>query len=68
MTIQRIEELSINAWPALQTMLYAGWVLRFAAGYTRRANSINPLYGSTIEVGEKIQACERAFRDDHSCY
>ena len=33
--IRLIEELSLNAWPALQTVLYDGWVLRFADGYTR---------------------------------
>ena len=44
--IRVIEELSMNAWPSLQTMLYDGWVLRFADGYTRRANSINPIYPS----------------------
>ena len=41
--IRTLEELSMNALPALQTMLYGGWVLRFANGYTRRANSINPI-------------------------
>ena len=60
--IQIIEELSMNAWPSLQTMLYDGWVLRFADGYTNRANSINPLYPSTRDVREKIEACEHVYR------
>ena len=60
--IRAIEELSINAWPALETMLYDGWVLRFANGYTRRANSVNPLYPSALSVGEKIQTCEYLYR------
>lgn len=47
----------MNAWPALQTLLYDGWVLRFANGYTRRANSVNPIYSSTIDVDEKIEYC-----------
>ena len=61
--IRAVEELSMNAWPALQTMLYDGWVLRFADGYTRRANSINPIYPSGDDVHGKIQTCERLYRD-----
>jgi len=60
--IRTLEELSMNAWPALQTMLYGGWVLRFANGYTRRANSINPIYPSTRGVEKKIAACEEIYR------
>jgi len=60
--IRTLEELSMNAWPALQTLLYGGWVLRFANGYTRRANSINPIYPSTRGIEEKIAACEEMYR------
>jgi GNAT superfamily N-acetyltransferase len=56
-----IEELSLNAWPSLQTVLYDGWVLRFADGYTKRANSVNPLYPSTLDLEEKIRFCERMY-------
>ena len=59
--IRTIEELSLNMWPALQTMHYDGWVLRFAAGYTRRSNSINPLYPSTIDIRTKVAFCEAAY-------
>jgi len=44
--IQRIEELSMNALPALSTVFLNGWILRFSNGYTRRANSVNPIYPS----------------------
>ncbi len=60
--IRLIEELSMNAWPALQVALYDGWVLRFADGYTRRANSINPLYASCQDLEQKIGYCERLYR------
>jgi ribosomal protein S18 acetylase RimI-like enzyme len=53
-----IEELSLSAWPALQTIVYDGWILRFAEGYTKRSNSANPLYASTRPVLEKVEACE----------
>ena len=38
-----IEERAFNAWPALATVLAGGWVLRFADGFTKRANSVNAL-------------------------
>jgi GNAT superfamily N-acetyltransferase len=56
-----IEELSLNNWPALSTMFYDGWALRFADGYTKRANSISPIFGSTLDVQDKIQECERIY-------
>jgi N-acetylglutamate synthase len=58
-----LEELSMNAWPALQTVLLDGWVLRFANGYTRRSNSANPIYPSTGDIEEKITACEKLYRE-----
>lgn len=59
--ITLIEELSINAWPSLQTAIVDGWVLRFAEGYTRRANSVNPLYPSHEDVNTKIAQCESIY-------
>ncbi len=59
--IQHTEELSFNAWPALETLFYAGWILRFANGYTRRANSVNPIYATTYAVDDKITRCEAIY-------
>ena len=53
------EELSMNAHPSLTTQLYDGWVLRFANGYTKRANSISPIYHSGLPPLEKIEHCEK---------
>src|SRR6516225_7424641 len=39
----RVEETCLSAWPALQEVLFDGWLLRFSEGLTRRANSANPL-------------------------
>src|SRR4030095_11056322 len=59
--ITTLEELSLNAWPSLQTIVYDGWILRFAEGYTKRANSVNPLYSSTLDVDQKINFCEELY-------
>ena len=42
--IRYLEELSLNALPSLENIFLDGWVVRFANGYTKRANSVNPLY------------------------
>ncbi|MCD9022058.1 GNAT family N-acetyltransferase [Cohnella silvisoli] len=57
-----IEEYSLNAWPALQTLVLDGWLLRFADGYTKRSNSINAIYAGMEEnIGEKITKCEEIY-------
>jgi GNAT superfamily N-acetyltransferase len=57
-----LEELAMNAWPSIQTSFYDGWVIRMANGYTKRANSINPVYPSKIKTSEKIAHCEEVYR------
>lgn len=56
-----IEEAAMNAWPAHRTVLLDGWVLRFAGGYTKRANSVNPLYASTMPAEAKLATCEQLY-------
>lgn len=59
-----IEELTLNAWPALQTYLYDGWLLRIANGYTKRGNSISPIYqGSVTDLCEKVKRCEAFYME-----
>lgn len=56
------EELSMNAHPSIKTQIFDGWVLRFANGYTKRANSVNPLYPSEIAAADKINCCEEIYK------
>ena len=56
-----IEELSMNAWPSLRTLVYDGWIIRLANGYGNRSNSINPIYPSKIDLDEKFNYCDRLF-------
>ena len=37
--------------------------MRFAQGYTKRANSVTPLYASFLDLKTKIQRCEDLYRN-----
>lgn len=37
----KLEQAAFSAWPALESQILDGWVLRYADGYTKRANSAN---------------------------
>lgn len=63
MLARRIEEASLNAWPARRQLLYDGWIVRLTDGYTKRANSVTPLYPSALGLGDKIARCEAIYRD-----
>lgn len=58
-----IEDRSLRAWPALRTEVYDGWLLRFAQGYTKRANSVNPQGRGDLAVEEKVAYCERRYAE-----
>ena len=60
--IRSLEELSANAWPGLGSTLVDGWISRFAAGYSRRANSVLPLYPGSTPLSERIARCEALAR------
>lgn len=60
---RRIEEAGLNSWPALQYLLFDGWLVRFARGYTKRANSVTPLYPSLLPVEEKMAWCEHLYQE-----
>lgn len=60
--IRFLEEISLNALPSLQTVVYDGWLLRFANGLTGRANSVQMLYPGRLPLDEKIAFCEEVYR------
>lgn len=58
----RVEEVCLNAWPALQEVHYDGWLLRLADGKTRRTNSVNAIAAGKRPLAEKIPYCEAFYR------
>lgn len=60
-THRHIEELTLNHWRPLSTSFYDGWVPRFAKGYSKRANSVQAIYSSSLDVHEKIRVCEEMY-------
>ncbi len=57
------EKLSFNTHPCLSEEVYDGWLLRFADGYTKRANSVNVVGESTIPFTDKISYCEEMYAE-----
>lgn len=65
---KQIEEIALNTWPAEQSLLLEGWILRTAAGYTKRSNSVNPLYRpnheeTELELNRKISMAEKYYAE-----
>ncbi len=61
-TITFWEQLSFGTHPCLEEQSYDGWLLRFANGYTKRANSVTMLKQSTLPLKEKIAYCEKMYK------
>ena len=63
--VATLEYLAFNAWPAFQTLLQDDWLLRFADGYSKRANSVNAL----VEARQTPRAAlERRIGEAESLY
>lgn len=60
--VRELEARSVRAWPAHEEVELDGWLLRFAGGYTRRSNSVNPLRRGDMAVPEKVGLCEAQYR------
>lgn len=56
-----LEELNFNAWPALRTVHYDGWLLRSSGGDSRRVNSVNPIAAGSIGLEEKVATAEAIY-------
>ena len=57
-----LEETTFASWPDLAHERLDGWLLRFAAGHTKRANSVNVLHGDPRDLDTRIAAAEQRYR------
>jgi ribosomal protein S18 acetylase RimI-like enzyme len=54
-----LERIMAQGWPPLERAELGGWLLRAAAGFTGRANSVLPLGDPGVPLSEAVDHCER---------
>ena len=57
-----LESIAYELWRASEVVELDGWRLRYAYGYTGRANSVWPNGDGTLPIGEKIDRVEEWYR------
>ncbi len=62
-SIQKIEELSMNAWPSYKIELYDKWLIRFSHQYTFRTNCVEQVGESKLPIETKVAYCEDVYRN-----
>ena len=60
--IWRMEEAFLRAWPAPRRETVGDWLLQFAPGVSRRANSANPRRSPIRDLETTMTECERRYR------
>jgi len=60
--VRALEETTFAAWPDLASVRLDGWLLRFAAGHTKRANSVNVVHACQAGLEARIEEAERHYR------
>jgi ribosomal protein S18 acetylase RimI-like enzyme len=60
--IEELEALSLRAWPPSEARPLDGWVL-CRGGITRRTNSVQAWRAGTLDLDDRIERCERFYRE-----
>jgi len=63
--VSLFQEISTNAWPAMNLSFLNGWIVRLGDGYTRRANSVLPLRYSGKNIDEDIKVIEELYKKNN---
>jgi GNAT superfamily N-acetyltransferase len=58
----RIEEAGLNAVQTRRQLFHDGWLLRLSPGKAKRGRSVQPHFGSSLPLAQKIAHCERVYR------
>src|SRR4029077_4621247 len=58
----RVEDTCFSAFPSLQQVLFGDWLMRFSAGLSRRANSVNPLRPECAGIAAGVLEGEALYR------
>jgi GNAT superfamily N-acetyltransferase len=53
-----LEQIMVEGWPPVERAELGGWLLRAAAGFTGRANSVMPLGNPGVALSEAVDHCE----------
>ncbi|MDQ6917239.1 MAG: GNAT family N-acetyltransferase [Pseudomonadota bacterium] len=59
---RRLEELSLNASGAFQSLVYDGWLLGYRPGPTKRLRCVNAFYSTSLPLAEKVEYCARFYQ------
>jgi GNAT superfamily N-acetyltransferase len=57
----RADAAFLKAWPALTTQISGDWQARFANGFGRRSNSVNPLNANATFTGGQLQVFRQIY-------
>jgi len=57
----RIEESALNVLQTQRQLFYDGWLLRLSPGVAKRGRSVNPHFGSSLPLAEKLAYCENVY-------
>lgn len=61
--VRACEERLVNVWPAVSTLLMDGWAVRFANGYSGRANSASAIVPGARMDPALLKEIERLYRE-----
>ena len=57
-SMEDLERIMAEGWPPLERAELGGWLLRAAAGFTGRANSVLPLGNPGVPLSDAVNHCE----------